>query len=394
MSWFGVVSPSVARIRYRVRLAGLFLALVGLVLAGLVIEGGLRVWAELRARSFVGSAVVTDDIEPDPLLVAWFRPNYHAPDGERSFDAFGFRENGRPRDDSALPSPTVLLGGSTAYGWGSADDETIAARVEQYLRTQAQPNATVINAGYPGLTTIDTLLVYDRKIAPLHPSKVVVMAGLNDLYYAVDWTPSRRLYWLNRVYELGLRARHEPRLRPLVEAINSIALRNCFTCYAIGTGFSQLYDRTRLMPALNLSQVLGEEPVGTSNERAMRLTAWAIGELARRVQADGSCLIVAWQPIAGVPAGPRSEGERDALQQVSRNAPTWPNVAPQMFALLRTDTEPIFASGLAQEVDLTDVFATIQERVYVDDGVHYTPRGNRLIAEVLGPAVAHSACSA
>jgi hypothetical protein len=65
-----------------------------------------------------------------------------------------------------------------------------------------------------------------------------------------------------------------------------------------------------------------------------------------------------------------------------------------MFAQLRQDTRPIFESGLAREVDLTDAFASVGERVYVDDGVHYTPRGNRLIAELLTPAVAASGCGA
>jgi lysophospholipase L1-like esterase len=286
------------------------------------------------------------------------------------------------------------MGGSTAYGWGSADNETIAAVVENRLRANGQPDASVINAGYPGLTTLDTLLVYHERVAPLHPSTVIVLAGLNDLYYAVDWLPSRRLNWANRTYELGLRARHDPELRPLVDAINRIALRNCFTCYAVGNGLSRLYDRTLLGPAQTLSQALGQEPIGTSNPRAMQLTAWGIGELARRVRADGGCLIVAWQPIAGIPAGPRSAGEQDAINQVARNAPTWPVVAPQMFAELREDTRPIFESGLAREVDLTDAFASVAERVYVDDGVHYTPRGNRLIADQLTPAVAGSGCGA
>ena len=375
------------------RLAVLLLPLFSLLVAGLVVEGGLRLWAEVRARNFTGSAVITDDIEADPLLVAWFRPGYQAPDGDRHFDTLGFRENGSPRDDS-LPHPAVLLGGSTAYGWGSADDETIAAGVEQRLHGQLGPEASVINAGYPGLTTLDTLLVYHERIRPVHPSTVIVLAGLNDLYYAVDWTPDRRLHWSNRTYELALRARHDPALRPVVDAIDTIELRNCFTCYAVGTAFSQVYDRTRLGPALTLSQGFGLEPVATGNSRAMRLTAWSIGELARRVRADGGCLVVAWQPIAGVPNGARSAGERDAVAQVARNAPTWPDEAPRMFAELREDTQPVFDAGLATQVDLTDVFADIQQPVYVDDGVHYTPRGNRLIADALTPAVAASGCGA
>ena len=59
---------------------GLILALIGLILALGVIEGGLRLYAELRAPHFVGLATPTDDTQPDPLLVAWFKPNYIAPD--------------------------------------------------------------------------------------------------------------------------------------------------------------------------------------------------------------------------------------------------------------------------------------------------------------------------
>src|SRR5919199_4704263 len=303
--------------------AAAILAAIGLALAGLVLEGGLRLYAELRAPRFVGAAVPSDDTVPDPLLVAWFKPNYVAPGGDPAYDASGFRLNGGPRPAS-VSRPLAVLGGSTAYGWDADNDQTIPAVLEQRLRAGASPQAVVLNAGYPGLTTIDTLLVYHARVAPLHASTVIVLAGLNDLYYAVDWIPDSRLRWTTRTYELGLRARHDPELRPLVDAINRIALRNCFTCYALGNGLSRLYDRTLLGPAQTLSQALGQEPIGTNNPRAMQLTAWGIGELARRVRADGGGLVVAWQPIAAIPAGPRSPGEQDAVSQVARNAPTWP----------------------------------------------------------------------
>jgi lysophospholipase L1-like esterase len=370
--------------------AGAALAVIGFVLAALVLEGGLRLYAEARAGRFVGAAVPTEDTEPDRLLVAWHKPHHRASDGT-TFDGQGFRTNGEPRP-TIPPGAIVMLGGSTAYGWGTGDGETIQAALERQLRASGRADASVINAGYPGLTTVDTLLVYHSRIASLRPSTVVVLSGLNDLYYAVDWAPDKRLGWTGRTYELGLRARNEPALRPLVDAITQIALRNCFTCYALSASSSQVFERTGFMPALALAHRLGQPPIAEPNDRAMQLTAWAIGELARRAQADGSCLVVAWQPVAGVPVGPRNTAEQQALDRVAQNAPSWPRVAPRMFVDLRAASLPIVASGMAREVDLTDAFANVQEPVYVEDGVHYTPRGNRLLAERLAAELPSSGC--
>ena len=366
--------------------AVLILALISLVLAGAIVEGGLRLYAEMRSARFVGLASPTDDTQPDSLLVAWFKPNYVSPDDGPVFDANGFRLNGAPRPEA--PSPVAaMVGGSTAYGWDASDDQTIPAFLEQNLRPVAGPNAVVLNAGYPGMTSIDTLLVYQSKLEPLHPRTVVLLAGLNDIYYAVDWVPENRLHWASRTYEVGLRARHEPALRPLVDAVSRYALGNCYTCYALGASLSGLYDRTGLMPMLRTATIFGQEPLAGDNPRAMQLTGWVVGELARRVHADGGCLIVAWQPIASVPDGALTPSEAAAERQISVRAPAWPTMAPRMFNELRDASRPAFASGMAVEVDATRVFDNTAEKTYQDDGVHYTALGNRLVAEAIQPAL-------
>jgi len=364
----------------------LILAVFGLVLAGAVLEGGLRLYAEMRASHFVGLATPTDDTQPDPLLVAWFKPNYVSPDDGPVFDANGFRLNGAPRPD-APSTVAAMVGGSTAYGWDAPDDQTIPAFLEQDMRTVAGPNAEVLNAGYPGMTSIDTLLVYQGKLEAVHPKTVILLAGLNDIYYAVDWIPENRLHWASRTYEVGLRARHEPALRPLVDAISRYALGNCYTCYALGASLSGLYDRTGMLPMLRTASLFGQEPLAGDNTRAMQLTGWVVGELARRVHADDGCLIVAWQPIAGVPNGSLTDSEAAAERQISQRAPTWPAMAPRMFKELRDAARPAFASGQAVEVDATAAFDNVAEPVYQNDGVHYTALGNRLVAGAIEPAL-------
>jgi hypothetical protein len=221
----------------------------------------------------------------------------------------------------------------------------------------------------------------------------VLLAGLNDIYYAVDWIPDNRLHWASRTYELGLRARHDPALRPMVDAINRFALGNCYTCYALGASLSGLYDRAHVLPALSVAVWFGQEPLGDDNSRAMQLTGWTIGELARRIRSDGGCLIVAWQPIAGVPRPPVSPSEAAAEQQIGLHAPTWPVMAPKMFAELRDATRAMFASGQAIEVDATGAFDRETETTYQEDGVHYTALGNRLVADAIRSALARPTCS-
>jgi lysophospholipase L1-like esterase len=115
--------------------------------------------------------------------------------------------------------------------------------------------------------------------------------------------------------------------------------------------------------------------------------------MATRARADGGCLIVAWQPIAGVPVGASTASEKGAVQQISIRAPTWSAMAPRMFNELRDASRPVFASGLAVEVDATGVFDGVSDKVYQDDGVHYTALGNRLVANAIAPALAQPGCS-
>jgi len=43
-------------------------------------------------------------------------------------------------------------------------------------------------------------------------------------------------------------------------------------------------------------------------------------------------------------------------------------------------------------VDATRAFDKAEQRVFQDDGVHYTALGNRLVAEAVLPAMTRAAC--
>ena len=372
-------------------LAPLILCAIGCLLALGLLEGALRIRLAMQVPTFIGSPVLTDDVEVDPILSSWYRPNYRSPDGHFTYDARGLRTNGEPRDGYG-PDTIALLGGSTAYGFGEDDRETITAAMERQLRSQGQPSAEVVNGGFPGLMTLDTILVYERKIAAIHPRTTVVLAGLNDIYYAADEPPDDRFYWGNKVFEIALRARKDPVLSSVTDAVEGIDFHHCYTCYYLGWALGNLAYRPGGAFLHPVAAALGQPPLAEPNPRAMELTAWALGDLAQRVHRDGGCFVIAWQPIAGVTAPVRTDVEQRALEHVEVRAPAFGRIGPIMYQQLRELTRPLIASGAAHEVDLSDVFGD-NPRPYAEDGVHYSPSANQQIGAALDAAIRDSGCS-
>lgn len=370
------------------RIARLLLPLFGLALGLVAVEFGLRFYADLRSQQFQPPVVTDPYMVSDPLLGAWLQPNYRSEDGLITHDSRGFR-NGNPHPTPAH-RPMALLGGSTAYGWGADDARTLPAYMERDLAAAGQ-DRQIINAGMPGFTTFQSLLVYQAKVRPLQPSSIILLGGLNDVYYSSDWSPLNELNWINTVYEVRLRSGSDPALRSVVDAVDSIALNNCMTCYYAGQVFRNAYQKTRWMPLRQVAQVFGVQPMGEPNPTATKLHAWSYIDLARRVKADGGCLVIVWQPVAVTDQG-AGEAERTAAQQMVGRAPAWTQVAPGMYRDLRESVARQLPAGDAQVLDLSGFFHETAERVYESDGVHYTPLGTERLAAEIARSLQTSAC--
>ncbi len=169
----------------------------------LLVLAGLGALLELSARAFtdateferfgqrVGSWMDTglDDFNacllPDPELFWRLAPDRRLPlDRERPFfgqvtNAAGLR--GRlpgVRDPDALV--VLALGDSCTFGFGAAADETWPAQLEARLVERLQRPVEVFNAGVPGYSSAQGVIVAERWIPRLEPDVVVVAFGWND----------------------------------------------------------------------------------------------------------------------------------------------------------------------------------------------------------------------
>ncbi len=158
----------------------------------LLLEGGCRAalrlktgeWPETQVSAYtrfvekIGKAY-----RPHPVLIVAGRPNavLEAAGHVVHFNARGQRvTNVR---DVPVPKPTgtyrvLCEGGSTTFDLLAADDAgTWPARLGTLLR----PTADVVNGGFPGWTSLESLLSLATRDIDLAPDLVVVFSGVNDL---------------------------------------------------------------------------------------------------------------------------------------------------------------------------------------------------------------------
>src|SRR3989344_4073292 len=86
-------------------------------------------------------------------------------------NSLGFRS---PEPDSAKPM-IALVGDSITFGYGVADDETLAANLRTLL-----PIFDIQNAGVPGYNIRQEAALYGEKIAPLSPEALVLIFYWHD----------------------------------------------------------------------------------------------------------------------------------------------------------------------------------------------------------------------
>jgi lysophospholipase L1-like esterase len=169
--------------------------LVPLALAAvlfLLLEGGCRAALRLKTGTWPETQVsaytrfvekIGKAYRPHPLLIVAGRPDavLEAAGHVVHFNARGQRvTNVR---DVPVPKPegtyrVVCEGGSTTFDLLAPDDSaTWPARLGMLLG----PRADVVNAGFPGWTSLESLVSLETRDLDLQPDLVVVFSGVNDL---------------------------------------------------------------------------------------------------------------------------------------------------------------------------------------------------------------------
>jgi lysophospholipase L1-like esterase len=97
------------------------------------------------------------------------------------------------RDYNSKPAGTVrvfLTGGSTAWGSGSVQADTIANALERILNERIAPATRlryeVINAAFPAWSTTQEKIFIQQRLVDMHPDVIIMFSGNNDVHWATQ----------------------------------------------------------------------------------------------------------------------------------------------------------------------------------------------------------------
>ncbi|HUO86472.1 MAG TPA: GDSL-type esterase/lipase family protein [Thermoanaerobaculia bacterium] len=242
-------------------------------------------------------------------------------------DEHGFRRPAAAIEAARRPDDrrVAVIGDSLTFGWGVAEDETFAARLESALRNHCpEAPATVWNAGVGNSNTAMQLARYDLVVAPLRPQWVVLGYFVNDAEPDPE-TASHPLIWRSAFANLLVTR--------LAQGTHG-DLRDYREYYA------ELYEEDR---------------------PGWRATRRALGELGRRLADDGVAATLLLLPEMHHPRGhgPFAEiytevaarGEASGFEVID-TAPGFPPGPGERFWVTPTDAHPdgaahaIFAEAL------------------------------------------------
>lgn len=296
---------------------------------------------------------------------------YRLWDGWVTIDRNGFRSTTDvPRTKPAGRRRLMLVGGSTVFGWGVGDDEHLGAYLQTALDTASGADTwEVINAGVPYFASFQELNWYLHVLHAFQPDLLVILHGRNDAIYAVmdgsAWQPVDA----GNVGEIPfyLPDLTEPTTPFLESTLTRIAL------------YRRLYAPFKEPSRTTLNEPgPSTAPAGPVDPRFIDQFARHSAILAREAAVAGTQTLFALQPVIHVARAPVGEEER-FMDRVTFCRTAMRSVWPALRASAAAQREP-------RHLDLTEIFREVPEPVYLDH-CHYTPTGNRLLAERLAKMI-------
>jgi hypothetical protein len=135
----------------------------------------------------------------DLLKETWSRPYAYEPFTqfkERSYDGqfVNVDESGfRISDNQGAwpPEPgsvsIFLFGGSTTFGYGAEDNQTVASHLQDYLRTKGDVDINIFNFGRGHYYSSQERILFEQLLSGGHvPDMAIFIDGLNDFFYSTD----------------------------------------------------------------------------------------------------------------------------------------------------------------------------------------------------------------
>lgn len=271
----------------------------------------------------------------------------------------GFREGEflfeKPKDEYRI----IVVGGSTVFGWGVNESETIPAFLQNKIQTHLGKKVRVINAGIPWYASWHEAALVLFKVMEMKPDWIICLDALNDTAQgtAPTWEPVSMGYL-------------DPPTKVAMERLHSKISERSFFHALLSYSQTYTYFSAKLKARAGVSTgvyhpELWDQYVSLK-ERIQAITS-----------SSGIRFTTFFQPVI-------VEGKKLTVEEIYNNETNMkiPEFAEVFRKAYLAGEQKSLSTKSLRVISLKNAFQNIQETIYID-GQHYNRKGNELLADMI-----------
>jgi hypothetical protein len=269
------------------------------------------------------------------------------------------RRTANPSCNQAPRKVIWMFGGSTVFGYGVPDTETIPSHLSRELNSAGSVCFVILNAGVEGyVTNQELLLLVEALKTGQRPDMVIFYDGANEGEAATS--PGIQVPHLE--FE-RVKARIEGSLvskLDFVQSSNSLGLARAIA------GRFRRNDSSAVPP----TELVARASAGLDNYEANIRVVRSLGK------AYSFKVFCFWQPSLAFPGKPLAPFEQQLQGHI---------LDSKSFKILTAVNEEAARRSLrgGDFVFLGQVFGSVKEPLYIDQYMHLGPRGNQIVAQAI-----------
>ena len=295
----------------------------------------------------------------DPYL--HLEPNQHYVTINTNQDGFRGKEISleKPLDTFRV----FVVGGSTAFGWGSSSDSsTIPGYLQKQYDFNSELNVEVINAGIPNATSSSNAHLIKKNLINFEPDLLIIYSGWNDLVRSSEDSNTISVGCTS-----SQPSKQDPNCRIEVKIFRFLINNGYYKSFNILFTNYQHWKMTTI-------EHIKTAPFDYSEQMAKNWqNTWS--EICELGKSNNFDVMVTLQPMLGT-------GSKQLTNEESRNYKLYNQdiklSAYEDFA----DVLPELNTKCTKSKDLRNIFQNINESIFYDS-IHTGDLGNEIIAKEL-----------
>lgn len=318
-----------------------------------------------------------------PFLQYQLNENNNLQNPQLHIDSSGFRGDDISIQKAANTFRIFVLGGSTVLNATIPYEHIFTKLLQDKLRNKYKNiHIVVLNAGSDGYTSEHSLIQYLFKIRDFKPDLIITWQGINDMYYSCPRASiSTGEYKSDYSHYYGVLA---PIINTYFASTFPVSLQVNFVSFDLLRHFFQYNfysDLTGLIQKKAGTSRFGRSAKSISMHKYPSLNAFTrnMTYLVKNVAGDKTSLILANQPYLYK----KGITMNWFMQQSCLVNNTYPNLESLIYGinLFNNASKNVAKENNVPYIDLASYIPKTTE--YFSDDVHYTEKGNILVADIL-----------